>query len=460
MQINRRRIYDWPYFIRETCELPYINDEPYFEWTLVHRLDNYARAVGFKIKQAPHWPNYVKYICTRGEDFKAVNQSDLSLDHIIHLTGCQFFITWRKTSDGLLKVAKVNNHHNHLFNGKTDELEEQIESKVREELSVMAATIGNFLHPKLIPIASKFYFNLGYKIQDIKEKLKRVFPVIKFSEEQITNLFNMEVFKKSTIRKPELIEEFWRAIAQQKSKHPNIDFKVLKKKRAAGVALIKRSQRKRLSDAIAINTENLPEFTNSWFILIIMAKDEHGNFVPTFIGISLSAHRSRICQMFLFYRELGFTRPFSVITDLNMNVIDAVRIKFGFDWKQGDPRHRIWHDHIIRTTKRKLKNISDFPKYIIKEVMFRLKEWFKATNSNDFYSIMDSLYVSLGEYKLAQDIILDLFNKRDLYLEMFKGLKYKIFKQNFKPEKNFIKLTNLKPSIEEKKVVKTKNKKV
>ena len=124
----------------------------------------------------------------------------------------------------------------------------------------MAATIGNFLHPKLIPIARKFYFYLGYEINDIKEKLKKAFPTIKFSSEQITNLFNMKTFKNATSRKPELIEEFWRALAQKKSIYPNIDFKVLKRKRAAGVALIKPELRSRLSGAIAINTVNLPEF--------------------------------------------------------------------------------------------------------------------------------------------------------------------------------------------------------
>ena len=47
MQVERRKIYDSPFFIRESCELPFINDEPYLESTLIHRLDNYARAAGF-----------------------------------------------------------------------------------------------------------------------------------------------------------------------------------------------------------------------------------------------------------------------------------------------------------------------------------------------------------------------------------------------------------------------------
>lgn len=89
--------------------------------------------------------------------------------------------------------------------------------------------------------------------------------------------------------------------------------------------------RARLSDAIAINTESLPDFTNSWFLLVITTRDEYGIWVPTFVGISLSYQRDRISQMLSFYKEMGFKRPFYVLSDLNKHVVDAVKLKFGFN---------------------------------------------------------------------------------------------------------------------------------
>ncbi|CAI2384884.1 unnamed protein product [Moneuplotes crassus] len=418
-QKSERKVIEGPIYIKENAELPYVNDEPYSLDILLKRLDNYSKAAGFEICEAPHYPNYIKFICKRGEEYKAKQREHLSLGYILSLTGCPFTITCRKQTDGTLKISKVKNKHNHSVCNRPYKDEKRILTKVKEKLSMMASTLGNFLHPKLIPIAMKYYTFLGYEIGNICAKLSNQFPDIAFTLDQVQNLFKLPKFHKCTVRKSELIEDLCRGLAKNSEKYPNISFKAMKNKRVAGIALVNPSLRSRLSHSIAINTENLPEFTNSWFIFLILAKDEFGKIVPTFLGISLSANSDRIKTLLSMYLEMGFEEPTKVLSDLNKNVTSAVRQVFDLDLELGDPGHQVCLDHVLATTSRRLVGLlgSDITQTVIK----KLKLAFSG-ELDQFYDILNGIYNVLEEGQ-GKEIIEEIYHEREEILKVYRVLK-------------------------------------
>ena len=105
----------------------------------------------------------------------------------------------------------------------------------------------------------------------------------------------------------EAVLELARWLENRKSEHPEIEYKVMRRKKVLGWTFLTPKQRKKYSDAIFIDSLMNPDcFNDGWYFLVFYTLDEYCKPLPIYFALTKNNQKPETKAILQLYMKLGF----------------------------------------------------------------------------------------------------------------------------------------------------------